>query len=282
MAWASRFTKSNKDPLTKAINDGIKTRVNVPRILDLSDRFGVPITWATVGHLFLRDCGPFIMNKHPDLPRLGHFENQYWKFDKGDWFDFDPCSDYIRDPSWYAPDLIKDILSRTIRHEIGCHTFSHIDCRENIDDGKVLGAELRKCIEVANEWGLTLKAFVHPGHTIGYLKMLEDFGFTSFRTNYQDTLSSPQKHHTRLWEFRNTAEISWRSGWSAAYHIHRYKTIVDRAIKYNRLCVLWFHPSFDSRIVELVLPALFQHLDEIRGSILLTTHTEYAEWLNSH
>lgn len=280
MAWASRYSKSAKDAHTKAINDGLKTRENIPRILDLCDENQIPVTWATVGHLLLEKCGPFGGLQHPDIPRLKYFENEFWRFDKGDWFDYDPCTDCISDPAWYAPDLIKDILSRKTKHEIGCHTFSHVDCRDSIDDGKVFKAEIKECQKIAKDWGLQLKSFVHPGHTIGHLEKLRELGFSSFRTDYGDVLGYPVKHESGLWELRNTAGLDWREGWSAKYHIYRYKTVIDRAIKHRRLCVLWFHPSFPTRFVDEVMPHLLAYLNEKRKDILCMTHSEYTEYLD--
>jgi hypothetical protein len=281
MAWASRYSNSVNDARAKAINDGIITRKNIPPILDLCDECQIPITWATVGHLFIEKCGPFHGLKHPDIPRLGYFENQFWRYGKGDWFDYDPCTDYKTDPAWYAPDIIKEILSRKTRHEIGCHTFSHIDCRDGIDDGKVFEAEIKECQKLAKEWGLDLTSFVHPGHTIGNLNRLRELGFTSFRTDYGDVLGYPLKHDSGLWELKNTAGLDWRDGWSSKYHIFRYKTIIDRAIKYRRLCVLWFHPSLPIRFIDEVMPGVFAYLHERRRDILCLTHSEYIDYLET-
>lgn len=279
MAWASRYSKSTKTPLKKAINDGLVTRENVPKILDLCDIYKIPITWATVGHLFLEECKTGNGKKHSDIPRLGYFENQFWKFDKGDWFDYDPCTNYIKDPAWYAPDLIDDILSRKTKHEIGCHTFSHIDCRDEVGDEVVFCKEIEKCFSLAKAKNIRLTSFVHPGHTIGHLDQLVNYGFTSIRTDYGDALMEPKQHDNGLWEFRNSAIIDYRRGWSVKYHIKRYKKIIDRAIKYNKLCVLWFHPSFDPIVVTEIMPELFGYLNSKREDILIGTHKDYANWL---
>jgi len=281
LAWASRYSKSCAQPLQKAINDGLQTRRNVPKILSLCENYGIPITWATVGHLFLDACKPVNGAKHPDLPRLPYFENKYWKFSKGDWFDYDPCTDMNTDPAWYAPDLIDNILASRIKHEVGCHTFSHVDCRDSVDEGRVFEAEIRKCIGVAKEKGLILNSFVHPGHTIGHLELLQKMGFTSFRSDYGDTLGYPVLHHGSLWELKNTAGLEWRQGWSAAYHIFRYKTIIDRAIRHKRVCVLWFHPSFSSQFMDTVMPGILKHLAERSDDIKCLTHSEYARFLSS-
>lgn len=280
MAWASRYTKGSADPLGKAIQDGLRTRINVPKVLSLCDTYNIPITWATVGHLFLEACVPVNGKKHPDLPRLPHFENEYWRFESGDWFDFDPCTDYIRDPAWYAPDLIQDILSRKVKHEIGCHTFSHIDCRDELESKIVFEAEIQKCIDLAKHESITLKSFVHPGHTIGNLDTLVSKGFTSYRTDYLDSLSLPIHHENGIWEYLNSACLDWREGWTPRYHIKRYKAVIDRAIRHKRLCVLWFHPSFPESFVEFVLPEVLEYLDAKRGKIACMTHCDYTEFLN--
>lgn len=280
MAWASRYTKSTQEPLQKAIKDGIQTRKNVPIILDLCDTYNIPITWASVGHLFLESCQQINGVKHPDIPRLPYFENEFWKFDKGDWFDYDPCTDYDTDPAWYAPDLIRDILGRKTKHEIGCHTFSHIDCSDEINSREVFIAEINKCQDIASNWGLVLKSFVHPGHTIGNLSELKEKGFRSIRTDYGDRLAPPTYRPEGVWEFHNTAILDLRKEWSIEYQISRYRRIIDRAIKHGMVCVLWFHPSFPTRYVRDVLPKVLSYVDEKRNSIIAMTHEEYSKYLD--
>src|SRR5438128_12099918 len=48
---------------------GITERHNLPYILDLLTDVSVPITWATVGHLFLSSCRRNGTHAHPDMPR---------------------------------------------------------------------------------------------------------------------------------------------------------------------------------------------------------------------
>jgi peptidoglycan/xylan/chitin deacetylase (PgdA/CDA1 family) len=279
MAWASRFTKNSPNPLSYAIKSGRLTRRNMPIILDLCDKYNIPITWATVGHLMLEKCEIINNNKHPDIKRLSHFENEFWKFDKGDWFDFDPCTNYCQDPEWYAPDLVDSILSQKVQHEIGCHTFSHIDCSDAICSEQVFMSEINTCKKIAKDKGLKLHSFVHPGHQIGHLNDLAKLGFTSYRTDSGDTLSYPYRHSSGLWELKNTAEFAWRDGWSAQYHINRYKTIINRAINYQKVCVLWFHPSLDTAFVDNVLSEVLAYLNKCRNEIAIMTHGQYIEYL---
>ena len=125
MAWAFRYSKTRKE---QAVRMGLKEREQFPQILDLFNSHHIPVTWATVGHLFLESCECSKNNPaHPEMVKPEYFENRNWKFDSGEWYQHDPCTNREEDPAWYAPDLIKQILESDVPHEIGCHTFSHID-----------------------------------------------------------------------------------------------------------------------------------------------------------
>jgi peptidoglycan/xylan/chitin deacetylase (PgdA/CDA1 family) len=279
MAWALRWSKRFIGNIHGGLEMARRERHNIPRILDLCDRFKIPVTWATVGHLLLDSCHRQHDKVHQNIPQLPEFENEFWKFTGKDWFEHDPGTDMKQDPEWYAPDLIKDILKRDTRHEIGCHTFSHIDCRDGICPPELMRAELQECKKLIKEWGIELKSFVHPGHTVGNLDVLAEEGFTNYRTDFRNVLGYPKKLGNGLWEFEQTAEFAYRRDWSVDYHIYRYITIIKRAIKTNTVCVLWFHPSFDQVVLEKILPETFRFIDENRDKIWATTNSEYIEWL---
>ncbi len=284
LAWAWRYSKSRKDALHEAKIKALTEKDNVPKIITLCEHFNIPITWLTVGHLFLDSCTRKNGIAHPALPRLPHFENKFSKFAGKDWFEYDPCTNYKQDPEWYCPDLIQRINESTVKHEIGCHTFSHINCRDGVCPPGLMKAELKECKNLARLIGLNLKSFVHPGHIIGNLDVLAEEGFTSFRTDYRNVLGYPKKHDNGLWEFEQTAEFVYRKKWSFDYHIYRYIEIIKRAIKSNTVCVFWFHPSFNPVIVDKILPEVFGFIEDNREKIWLASHGEYIMWLeaNSH
>lgn len=281
LAWAFRFSRTSYDPVARAVRHGLQTRENVPRILELCGKYRIPITWATVGHLFLESCERKGGIAHPEVKRLPKFSNRYWDHQTDDWFEDDPCSDFRADPAWYCPDLIREILQSRVGHEIGCHTFSHIDCRDDVCTDEVFRSEIDLCRRLAGEFGLDLRSFVHPGHQIGHLRDLAKMGFSSYRTDFGNKLANPRKDESGVWEFKNTAGLDWREGWSANYHVKRYKTIIDRAIKHRRVCVLWFHPSFSGTFLSQVFPAVLEYLDRKRDAIVSLTHGQYTEWLNA-
>jgi len=275
LAWAWRYSKefcNKKDEIKK---NALRERKNVPEIIKLCEKYEIPVTWATVGHLFLDRCEKKDGLAHPDILRNNYFENDYWKFDKGDWFDEDPCGNYKDDPEWYCPDLIDLILKSKTKQEIGCHTFSHIDCRDSVCSSEVFETELNKCKELSGKLNIDLKSFVHPGHTIGNLDSLKKLGFSSYRTDYGNILGYPSKEANGLWEIKGTMEIAYRKKWDVNYNIEFYKTIVDRAIKNNLLCVFWFHPSFDTKCTEEIMPALFEYINLKKEDIRAMTVTDY-------
>ena len=277
LAWAPRYDKTHADPLEHALNRARQERKNTPAILQLCDKFDIPITWATVGHLMLDRC-----DKHPQMPRVPSYKGRFWDFSGEDWYEYDPASDVERAPEWYAPDLVKMILESNTAHEIGSHTFSHIDCRDNICPDELMEAELAACREAAAYWQIRLKSFVHPGHTIGHLDALKNAGYTSFRTDYRNLLGYPKFHGSGLWELPQTTEIQLRNGWSPDYHIHRYMKIIKRALTSKTVCVFWFHPSCDPIVVEQIMPPVFAFLEEYRKDIWITTHGRYCDFLNQN
>ena len=279
LAWAWQFAKV-LNPYEQAIQKARQARRNIPMILELCNFYNVPITWATVGHLFLEECKCQESNAHNNLPQLSPFEGEFIKYEGNNWFQNDPCSNYKDRPIWYAPDLIYQIIKADPQHEIGCHTFSHIDCRDNICLPEVFRAEIGECKKLAEEWGIKLESFVHPAHTIGHLDDLANLGFTNYRTNNRNVLGFPIKHRNGLWEFEQTTELAYRKDWSLKYHIYRYKKIIERALNSNTLCYFWFHPSVDPLFVEEVFPEIFRFLDDHREDIWITTSGKYIRFLN--
>ena len=281
LVWAWRYAKGFDDSYKAAIEKAQQARNNIPKILELCEQYNVPITWATVGHLFLKECKRENGKAHPNIKRIPYFENRYLKYTTGDWFEHDPCTNWQQDPEWYAPDLIKMILNSKVNHEIGCHTFSHIDTSDELCPSEVFLSELEACKNAASQFGLELKSFVHPGHTIGHLKELKESGFTSFQTDFGNFLGFPVKHPNGLWELKRTYEFIYRSGWSIDYHIYRYKKIIDRAIKSNTVCNFWFHPPLDEIFVKKIMPEIFKYISSLQNKIYLPSVGNYINWINN-
>ncbi len=282
LAWAWRYSKGIDNIIKYSEQLGRKERINIPNILDVCETFNIPITWATVGHLFLNSCERIHGKTHIDIIRPFYFENNFWKYSDGDWFDTDPCTNYKMNRSWYCPDLIKLIMSKKVKHEIGCHTFSHLDCTDKNCPPETFNSDIQACKLAAKDFGINLTSFVHPAHTIGNLDGLIKNGFTSYRTDYNNILGYPNLYLNKLWEIKSTWEFVSFNDWSIKYHIKRYNEIVKRSIKNNSVCVLWFHPSIDLRFINGIMPSIFRDFNEMRDDIYITTATEYVNFLNQN
>lgn len=95
------------------------------RILELSKRYHIPISFDFVGHLLLESCDGEHYHGHPD-----------------GWFDRDPGTNYKTSPLYYAPDMVNNVMKSDLDHEISTHTFSHLWVDEIGDE--TLSWELEK------------------------------------------------------------------------------------------------------------------------------------------
>jgi len=280
LGWAWRYAKGLTDPRAESEAYARRARTNIPVILELCERHDMPITWATVGHLFLDHCTKSADGlAHPHLRRLPYFENKWWRYATGDWFEYDPCSSLQENDAWYAPDLVQQIIDSPVAHEIGCHTFSHIDCRDEVCPPAVMESELQASREAAGHFGLQLESFVFPGHTMGNFKTLRAQGYTSVRTNYINEIGYPHKDEHGLWRFPATAEIIMNPAWSEKYNLYRFRKIIDRTVKHRAVANLWFHPSLPPRTVPVLFETIFKHLHTYGRRVWVTTMREYTRWL---
>lgn len=281
LAWAWRFDKLHLNPKQNSLFMAKKERENIPKLINLSEKYNIPITWGTVGHLFLDECKCDSGLPHSEIAQLPHFENEWWKFKEGDWFDADPCSNVKDAPEWYAPDLITKILNSKVNHEIGCHSFSHISCDDNICSPKILSSELEASQKAADRYDVKLESFIFPGHTMGNYKTIRELGYTSIRTNFINTLGYPKLHSDGLWEHKTTMELNFNPLFSNEKNIKRFKKIIDKSIANHQVCNFWFHPSFDDKNINIIYPEIYNYLNSKKDDIWITTMREYTNWLNS-
>lgn len=151
-----------------------KERQVIDAILKLAKKYSIPITWATVGHLFLDKCNLYDKIKHTEItrPALSCFIR--------DRFELDPATNIKKDPIWYGTDIISKIKKNKI-HEIGSHTFSHVSFGGKYCTAELAESEIRECVSLARKQGVRLSSFVFPYNSIGYLSVLKRYGFTAYR-----------------------------------------------------------------------------------------------------
>ena len=167
MAWSGRRVPD--DPARDALFEG--TGETVSRLLALFDRYEIPITWATVGALML--TGPY------DFGRLAEY-NSADPFFTGDWY-APPAYDSPRAKYFYAPRSVERILNAKTKHEIACHTFTHVYLGAGSVSEDRFRAELEACAEAARAWNLNLETFVYPSQYVGYAELLPEYGYRVYR-----------------------------------------------------------------------------------------------------
>lgn len=278
LAWAVRYSKRDVDPVEMAKTE----RANIPIILDLCDEYNIPITWATVGHLFLESCNA---EDHAWMSRIPYFDTN-WKFQQGDWFDHDPHTDYLKNPEWYAPDLIRSILDRKVDHEMSCHTFSHINCKDEICPPNVVDDELKACYDVAQKWGLGFTSLAFPGGTAGNYAILKKHGIKIYRKRIgKYEVAYPYRDEFGLLVSPTGPSIgAIRDGWSLKREMYRYKKAIHKAVRHNSLVHLWFHPSADKSAFQLLLPEIFKlcNAKRMSGELWIGTMHSLQEYINKN
>jgi peptidoglycan/xylan/chitin deacetylase (PgdA/CDA1 family) len=282
MAWAFRYSKINS-PVAE--QKGLKERDNIPKLLDLFEKYKIPVTWATVGHLFLDKC---IRDEnglaHGDMLRPDYFENHNWLFNSGDWYMHDPCTTVESDPAWYAPDLIKQIFSYGINHEIGCHTFSHLDFSYKNCPKSIADSELQTCKSLAEKEDIHFKSFVFPGGTFGNYESLKENGFLCYRKPMRYNLDLPYIDSYGLIAIPSSLGLDKDPyGWSKEFHLKMIRKFLEKAIRNKLVCHFWFHPSMDTWYLNDVMPEVVRMVGEYRDKDkirVLTMGTLAEEFAN--
>ncbi|MEH6538366.1 MAG: polysaccharide deacetylase [Psychroserpens sp.] len=154
----------------------------IDRLLEMSDKYNVKITFSTVGFLFAEDKTDlfkyipenkptYLIEKfspYPLLESIGNNEKE--------------------DPFHYALSRIKQIKANG-NHEIGTHTFCHFYCHEHGQTVEQFDDDLKSAINIAKPLDIDIKSIVFPRNMIEanklidrpYLDVCHKHGIGSFR-----------------------------------------------------------------------------------------------------
>lgn len=255
---------------------GRTARRNFPLILELLEACRIPITWATVGHLFLQECRRGADGRpHPDMPRPP--ANRRWE---GDWYRHDPCSQARSDSLWYAPDLIERILSGPVHHEIGTHSFSHIDFSRSTSSVELVRRELEQCRRVMQPYRLFPRSLIFPFNHMGYqhLDCLSECGVTVVRHRARlSRISYPERSRQGVYKIYETVSLRRPSLYR---QIDKVRLMIEAAARRRGVCHFWFHPSDPAELFEnefrqaLELMAAFRD----QGRVWIATMSEIAAY----
>lgn len=293
LAWGTRGAVALR-------NDYEGTRVVIEEALRLLEKYSIKTTWAIVGHLFLRACEKHGDCTHADVQGDGACDP---------WLASDPGTDVERDSLWYGPDIVDAILQSSVRHEIGCHSFSHLPADHELCTPERFRNELAKCKALAQERGVALGSFVYPENRIAKTELLSGAGFRAYRgvdTNwYRQTRGIVRKisHVIDQYLVPGSPAVSaktdggilnipgslyyphkrsWARALPVARRVQKARLGLESAAKHGRVFHLWTHPFNLASDPDGLLNGLDKILQTMRamidhGELANATMSEYAE-----
>lgn len=304
LSWG-RF---DKRPIKVLDAESFGTRQHIKRLLTLLDRYEIPATWATVGHLMLDGCARDRNGQaHADVS-----PHACYSWFPPDWYYFDPCTSASSAPGWYAPDVLEWIRGARVRHEIGSHSFAHIIYGDPECTPAAARADLKAAVDAAAHKGITLRSFVFPRNRVGHLEVLRASGITAFRGVNPHEVGpvhglflkpvnllaqvlgvpmkpvQPEEVLPGLWNIPANHFFLPRAGLRQFLprggQALRATRCLDRAVKTGGLYHMWFHPfnlNTDTAAMFSGLEKVFAHAHRLReaGVLDIFTMGEYAQRL---
>jgi hypothetical protein len=226
--------------------------------------------------MFLESCSRGADGRaHPDMPRPPL--NDRWT---GDWYIHDPCSNAAAEPLWYSPDLIQQILSSSVHHEIGSHSFSHIDFSEGHSTPELVDHEVRACIAAMEPFGIQLRSLVYPFNKMGHahLDLLASLGVVAVR--HRDSsirLSYPERTPSGVYKVYETLNLRKPRLYD---YVKKAALFVEEAMNRRAAFHIWFHPSDAPEVFRDVFTPIVEHVARLRdsGSVWIATMSELAAY----
>jgi hypothetical protein len=178
--------------------------------------------------------------------------------------------------------LIKQIINSRIEHEIGSHTFSHVELSNKICSPELALQELQKCVEVMNKFKIIPRSFVFPSDVEGNFTALVKSGIIAFRGAGDGfSISYPIKNKEGLWNIHENVSLGlnfFMRGMDNCYFIAQRH--IDEAIFTNSVAHFWFHPSFLSKKTFKTLEPILKYIDNKRKEqkLWVTTMSEIAKY----
>jgi hypothetical protein len=248
----------------------------VRRLLQLSERYQIPMTWAVVGRVF--DDAYEV----EDLP--GSRE------------------------AWFAPELVEAIQASPVAHDIGSHSHAH-GYFDQLSDAEAF-LDLERDLELRKRWGLPLRSWVFPCNKIGHVEKLARAGVEVYRTLDAGWLDAVRGLGPHVYSVCNLVDkilpitpplveaqarsfdgcwavalpsstiLTGRNGLrrlvSASVTRFRWRRAIEAAARQQKVFHAWFHPSnfyFDAEAQFSVLEAAFRLAAQKRDAGLLRIST---------
>lgn len=167
LAWG-RFDKVFSDRYLARVR--LTRKEVVPSLLEVLHRYGLPATWAVLGHLMLRECDGTHAQLDPYRP--AHFP---------DWFSRDCGGVDDGNSVWMARDSIERIASCRTPQELASHSFSHVDFAMPELTRERARQELELTRQQIASFGQEMVSHVFPRGHAGHLDVLAELGVQVYR-----------------------------------------------------------------------------------------------------
>jgi len=267
-----------------------RSRWGWTRLAETLEEYGIPATWAVVGHLFEEECAGAHVG-HPSPP--GWFAHE-----RGD----DPIDEQYR----FAPELLADLVESDVDHDVGAHTYSHVEFTADYATEDLARAECDRAIDAAEAAGVTMDSFVFPRNRVGHRAILAEAGFTCYRGTEPETTadgpySTPLRKLAQATVVRdppplveptvdeyglvNIPASLYLFGFEGPARrvlsatvgdpvVRQARLGVDRAAAGEGVCHLWLHPNNLTTEADLArVRAICAHIDSVREATDLTVET---------
>lgn len=258
----------------------------IPRLLALFRRYGIRVTWATVGMAMCRNFNEWRDIRPSVLP--GYLRKEISPYTMGKLVREHPTL-------FFARPLVEQILA-TPGQELATHTYSHFYCNEPGATPEQFAADLVCARTIAAELGAHCRSLVFPRNQIAeqFLAVLPDAGIDVYRGNKAHWLyrngdavtggivgravrfadsclplsGRCDSQATRSHDLINLPASLFLYPWSAGqralvpFRLARLKRCMTAAAHAGRVCHLWWHPhNFGIHIDRnlALLESLLQH-----------------------
>lgn len=167
-------------------------------------------------------------------------------------------------------DAYERVLNSGVRHEIGIHTYSHVDV--SACTAQDLEQEINRCLDSLGIRSVP-RTFIFPWNREAHFDVLSKMGFIAYRGKDR-AIGRPSKMKS-LWNIPPVYYLDEKSD-GAASLVKRY---IDLCIRSRSVFHLWLHPwsiaSGDSALplVSSTLDPILQYIAEKRDAGFLSCRT---------
>lgn len=164
----------------------------IDRLLIISDKYNVKLTFATVGMLFARNKEELLKFNPSKTPSYDKKELDTYRL-------IDKIGDNEKeDKLHYAQSVIKRINKET-NHEIGTHTYSHYNCLVGGQTLKQFEEDVIAAKRIAKHINIDVKSIVFPKNQVNepYLNTCHKHGIISYRGTEQSFIYNTKYKHIK-------------------------------------------------------------------------------------